>query len=88
MEEPTRFFASLGDLIRDICFQLLARPLDITQAIDKLNSKLDDIHTTRIIQVGSISHASYLASVLKAVGRDVTIIQDPTLYCMLMGAHP
>jgi 3-oxoacyl-(acyl-carrier-protein) synthase/malonyl CoA-acyl carrier protein transacylase len=76
MDDPAATYAKFGDLFRALCSQVLARPLDITQVVDKLNSKLDGAGAARVIQVASSSHAPYLVSVLKAPGRDVSV-QDP-----------
>lgn len=79
MDDPVATYANFGDLLRAVCSQVLARPLDITQVVGKLNSKLDGAGAVRIIQVGSSSHAPYLASVLKASGRDVSVQDQHSL---------
>lgn len=79
MDDPAATYANFGDLLRAVCLQVLAHPLDITQAVGKLNSKLDGAGAARVIQVGSSSHAPYLASVLKAPGRDVSVQDQHSL---------
>jgi hypothetical protein len=73
VDDQSATYDNWGDLLRTICWQVLARPLDLTEVISKLNSKLDGISSVRVIQVGSSSHAPYLASVLKAQDREVSI---------------
>ena len=75
MDNPAATYANWADLLKDVLLQVLARPLDITQAIAKLNSKLvnDKIDVVRVLQMGTSSHAPYVASVLKAAGREVLV---------------
>ncbi|KIM92530.1 hypothetical protein OIDMADRAFT_62490 [Oidiodendron maius Zn] len=73
MDDPAATYADWGCLLRDTCSQVLSRPLDIMQAVSRLNSKLDGVGAVRVIQVGPSSHTPYLASVLKAAGRDVSV---------------
>ena len=80
MDDPAATYASWRDLLSDVCMQVLARPLDITQAVGKLNSKLVGVGAARIIQLGSSSHAPYLSSVLKAAGRDVSIHDHHSIF--------
>ena len=79
MDAPTASYASWGDLLRAVCAQVLARPLDIPQVVDKLSSKLEQAEAVKVISVGSCSHAPYLASVLKAAGKDVSVQDQQTL---------
>lgn len=79
VDDPAATYVNWGALLRTVCSQLLARPLDITQAVGKLNSKLDGVDAVRVIQVGLSSHAPYLASVLKAAGRDVSVQDQHSL---------
>ncbi|EHK96622.1 putative Conidial yellow pigment biosynthesis polyketide synthase [Glarea lozoyensis 74030] len=73
VDDHSATYDNWGDLLRTICWQVLARPLNLTEVIDKINSKLDGISSVRVIQVGSSSHAPYLASVLKTQDRQVSI---------------
>ena len=73
MDDPAAPYANWGELLKAVCLQVLSRPLDVTQVVGKLNSKLERDSAVRVIQVGSSSHAPYLASVLKAAGRDLSI---------------
>lgn len=79
MDDPAATYADFGNLLRAVCLQVLALPLDITLAVGRLKSKLDGAGAIRIIQLGSSSHAPYLASVLKAPGRDVSIQDQHSL---------
>lgn len=79
MDDPTAPYSNWGDLLRAVLSQVLSRPLDITEAVGKLNLKLKGNSSVRVIQVGSSSHASYLASMLKATGRDVSVHDEHSL---------
>ena len=79
MDEPAANYANWGEMLRAVCSQVLARPLDLTQAVGELNSKLDSQGAIRVIQMGSSSHAPYLASVLKAAGRNVSVQDQHSL---------
>ncbi|KAE8350732.1 conidial yellow pigment biosynthesis polyketide synthase [Aspergillus coremiiformis] len=79
MDDPRAPYASFGDLLRDVCSQVLSRPLDVTQAVGKLGAKLDGVDKVRIVQLGSSTHASYLANVFKAEGRDVSVEDETSL---------
>ncbi len=83
MDEPAVSYTNWGDLMRDVCSQVLTRPLDITEAIGRLKSKLIGTNSVRIVQAGSTSHAPYVASMLKAVGRQVSVLD----YRSLVSAH-
>ena len=73
MDDPAASYANWGELLRDVCSQVLTRPLDIPQAVGKLSSKLVGTGPVRLVQAGSCNHAPYVASVLKAVGREVSV---------------
>jgi hypothetical protein len=73
VDENSATYAKWGDLLRAVCWQVLARPLDLTEVVGKIKSRLDSVSSVRVIQVGSSSHAPYLASVLKAPGREVSV---------------
>lgn len=82
IDDPAASYANWGDLLRAVCLQVLSRPLDITQVADKLNSRLDEegLRTVRLVQVGSSSHAPYVASVLrKTAGKDVSMYDQHSL---------
>jgi zearalenone synthase (nonreducing iterative type I polyketide synthase) len=78
LDDPEATYTNWGDLLRAVCSQVLSRPLDITQVFSKLNAKLAGNDVVRVIQMGSSSHASYLAATLKAARRDV-LVQDERL---------
>ena len=79
MDDPAATYANFGDLFRAVCSQVLAHPLDITQAVGKVKFKLDGAGAIRVIQVGCTSHAPYLVSVLKVPGRDVSVQNQHSL---------
>ena len=79
MDDPAAPYANWGDLLRAVLSQVLSRPLDITQAVGKLKSKLEGIGAVRVIQVGSSSHTPYLSSVLKVAGRIVSVYDQQSL---------
>jgi iterative type I PKS product template protein len=79
MDDPTATYATFGDLLRDVCSQVLGRPLDITQVVSSLSSKLEGVRSIRLIQVGNSSHAPYVASVLKKAGREVSVQDQHSL---------
>jgi zearalenone synthase (nonreducing iterative type I polyketide synthase) len=79
MDDPAATYANWRELLNVVVSQVLSRPLDITQAVGKLSSGLAEADRVRIIQLGSSSHASYLAGVLKAAGRSVTIQDEKHL---------
>lgn len=73
MDEPGATYANWRDMLGAICDQVLSRPLDIPQAVGKLNAKLDGVETVRVIQIGTTSHAPYLLGGLKGPGRHVSV---------------
>ena len=79
MDASAASYASFRDLLRAVCVQVLARPLDISQIIGKLIFKLDGAGAVRVIQVESFSHTPYLSSMLKAAGRDVAVQDQQSL---------
>ncbi|MCJ1312673.1 polyketide synthase pks13 [Agyrium rufum] len=79
MDDPAASHLTWGDQLRAVCLQVLSRPLDLTQALSKLKSKLDGADDVRILQIGSSSHAPYLASVLRAAGRDLIVLDQAAL---------
>lgn len=79
MDNPNRTYANWGDLLRAVCLQVLSRPLDIPQAIGKLNATLGGIETLRVIQLGASSHASYLVGALESPGRVVSTYDGQAL---------
>ncbi|KAK5988543.1 Non-reducing polyketide synthase rads2 [Cladobotryum mycophilum] len=79
LDDPAATYASFGGLLRVVCSQVLARPLDITQSFGQLISSLDGASPARIVQMGSSSHAPYLASMLKAAGKFVSVQDQHSL---------
>ena len=79
IDDPAAPYVNWGDQLRAVCSQVVSRPVDITQAADKLNSKLEGVGAVRLIQVGSSSHAPYLARVLKVAGREVSVHDQRSL---------
>ncbi|OAL28412.1 hypothetical protein AYO22_02866 [Fonsecaea multimorphosa] len=79
MDDPEALYPTWGDLLRAVCDQVLARPLDITHVVGSLVSRSDGLDTVRIIQPGSCSHAPYLATALKAAGRNVLVRHQHSL---------
>lgn len=79
MDDPAAPYANWGDQLRAVCLQVLSRPLDITKAVGKLNSKLKGVGAVRVVQIGSSNHAPYVASVLKTAGRDVSVHDQRSL---------
>lgn len=73
VDDNTATYSSWGDLLRVVCWQVLARPLDLTGVMGKIKSRLDRVSSIRVIQVGPSGHAPYLASVLKEPGRAISI---------------
>ena len=73
MDDPAATYANWGDLLRDVCSQVLTRPLDVTQVVGKLSSRLAGTGSVRVVQAGSSSHAPYVASMLTAAGRQVSV---------------
>lgn len=82
MDDPAATYTNWGDMLRDICTQVLSRPLDISQVMDRVKSSVDGIKgeavptTVRIVQPGNSSHASFLADVLRKKGRDVLVLDQ------------
>ncbi|KAL2401278.1 Non-reducing polyketide synthase curS2 [Exophiala dermatitidis] len=79
MDESEASYATWRDLLMAVCDQVLARPLDITQVVGGLVSRLDGLDTVRIIQPGSCSHAPYLATALKTAGKNVLVRDQHSL---------
>lgn len=79
MDKPGATYANWGEMLRAICSQLLSRPLDLTRAVDGLNSQLAGVDVARIIPIGSSCHTPYLAKALKTVGKDVSIQDEQPL---------
>ncbi|KAH7305603.1 hypothetical protein B0I35DRAFT_361901 [Stachybotrys elegans] len=79
MDEPDVAYTNFGDLLRAVTTQVLSRPLDITRAVSQLDEKLDGMDAVRIIQLGTSSHAPYMAGVFKASGRDVAVLDAKSL---------
>ncbi|KZN88913.1 Conidial yellow pigment biosynthesis polyketide synthase [Penicillium chrysogenum] len=73
LDDPLATFDNWGGLLRTVCSQVLSRPLDVTVAAKKLNDHLFGANNVRIVQLGSSSHAPYLANVFKAEGRNVSV---------------
>ncbi|KAG8156824.1 hypothetical protein KVR01_013237 [Diaporthe batatas] len=74
MDDPAAVYANWGEMLKDICMQVLSRPLDITKVVDGLKSKLDGVGSVRILQPGTVcSHTLYVANMLKKSGIDVAI---------------
>jgi zearalenone synthase (nonreducing iterative type I polyketide synthase) len=79
MDNTEASYTNCRELLAAICSQVLARPLNIVQVVEKLNSKVGGAGAAKIIQVGPSSHASHVASVLKASGKDVSIQDQHSL---------
>ncbi|KAI0158059.1 beta-ketoacyl synthase domain-containing protein [Xylariaceae sp. FL1272] len=71
MDDPTADYHTWSELVRSVCSQVLSRPLDITEAIDKLKMHLDNPQSARVIQVGTTSHTPYL---IKCLGGPSTTV--------------
>ncbi|PNY28267.1 Polyketide synthase [Tolypocladium capitatum] len=85
MDEPGAIYANWGDMLRAICSQVLSRPLDITQVVGNLNTKLSGVESVRVIQIGTTSHTPYLVSALKTPGRHVSVQDGQSLLQALNG---
>lgn len=79
MDDPGATYTNWGNLLRAICSQVLSRPLNIPEAVGKLNASLDGVEHVRVIQVGASSHAPYLAGALKSPDRGVSIHDGSSL---------
>jgi hypothetical protein len=79
MDDPEATYTNWGDLLRAVCSQALSRPLDITQAVGKLNARLGSCSEVDIRLIGPSSHAPYLATALNTAGRSVSVKDDKSL---------
>ena len=79
MDDPGTTYSTWADMLRAVCYQVLARPLDITRVVKQLNSALDSIDAATVIQLGASGHAPYLAGVLKESGKTVSVQDQNSL---------
>lgn len=79
VDAPEATYGTRRDFLRAVCSQVLSRPLDIVETMARLSSTLEGVDTVRIVQLGPSSHAPYLASVLKAAGREVSAHEDKSV---------
>ncbi|PSN68461.1 conidial yellow pigment biosynthesis polyketide synthase [Corynespora cassiicola Philippines] len=80
METPGASYANWGELLRDVCAQVLSRQLDMPHIMGQVNAKLGpEVGAVRILQPGASSHAPYLASVLEQAGRRVSVHDESAL---------
>ena len=78
MDDPEATYASWGDLLRAVVFQVLSLPLDITKVVGQLTSWLGPRRVV-IKALGPSSHTPYLAGALKAAGSIVSFHTDKSL---------
>lgn len=79
MDHPAAEYNTFEDLFRSICSQVLASPLDITEVAGNMSAHCSAAQDIRLLQIGSCSHAPYLASVLKESGKKVSIWDQTSL---------
>jgi len=80
MDDSESYYASWGDMLRAVCSQVLSRPLDIPRVVSNLSNKLRGVDSVRVIQIGSSSHASYVANCLKPGRIDVSIRDERFIF--------
>lgn len=77
MDKPGAAYGTWGELIRDVVLQVLARRLDMVEAVRQLASEVGSSETAEVKVVGPSSHAAYLSSILKAnSGLNVSVQTD------------
>ncbi|KAF2679047.1 conidial yellow pigment biosynthesis polyketide synthase [Lentithecium fluviatile CBS 122367] len=69
-------YPNWGHLLRAAVSQTLSRPLDIVQAVSKLNANLRTARHVDTKIVGPSYHATYLVKVLQTAGREVSVHDD------------
>ena len=79
MDDPAAPYTNWGDQLKAVCSQVLSCPLDISQAVGKLSSRLGQVGAVRVIQLGSSSHTPYVAGVVKAAGNTVSVHDHSSL---------
>lgn len=78
MDNPQVAYPCWRDLLRAIVFQVLSLPLDITNAIEKLNTWIQAGHW-KVKAIGPSSHTSYLVNVIKGKENMVSLQSDANL---------
>nr|L7XAV2.1 RecName: Full=Non-reducing polyketide synthase curS2; AltName: Full=Dehydrocurvularin biosynthesis protein 2 [Aspergillus terreus]AGC95321.1 CURS2 [Aspergillus terreus] len=72
-DRPEATYPSWSHLLRASASQTLARPLNIVQAVSKLNAALGTSTHVDFKIMGPSSHAAYIAKVLQTAGREVSL---------------
>ncbi|KAK2786783.1 polyketide synthase pks13 [Onygenales sp. PD_12] len=75
-DNPQATYSNWGHLLRASTSQTLSRPLNIVQAISKLNANLGTSGHIDVKVMGPSSHTAYLAKALQNAGREVSIQDD------------
>lgn len=70
---PTKAGVTFGQFLRPVLLEVLSLPLDIVKVVSELKTSLGSISELDIKAIGPSSHLSYIASALKAPGRQVTV---------------
>ncbi|KAH8706037.1 non-reducing polyketide synthase [Talaromyces proteolyticus] len=75
MDDPGAEYQNWGEMLRAVCLQVLSLPLDIPEAVAKLNATLKGYDSVRVVQMDNTSHGPFMANALKASGCKVTITE-------------
>ncbi|KAL6232447.1 hypothetical protein BDW75DRAFT_247181 [Aspergillus navahoensis] len=75
-DRPEAAYPSWGHLLRASVSQTLSRPLNIVQAVSKLNANLGTSRHVDVKLMGPSSHATYLVKALQTAGKEVSIHDD------------
>lgn len=79
MMEPTKNYLNWRTMLREICYQVLARPLNITQVAQQLCSRLHNGMTVRVVSLGSCSHVPYFVNTFKEATTEVFTLDEHAL---------
>ncbi|KAF8850827.1 conidial yellow pigment biosynthesis polyketide synthase [Acephala macrosclerotiorum] len=77
-DDPEATYSNWGHLLRAAALQTLSRPLNIVQAVNKLNANLGTPRYVDARIIGPSSHATYLVKVVQTTGRKVSIHDNPS----------
>ncbi|PKX89227.1 type I polyketide synthase [Aspergillus novofumigatus IBT 16806] len=75
-DRPEAAYSNWRHLLRASVSQTLSRPLNIVQAVSKLNANLGTSRHVNVKIMGPSSHAVYLVKALQTAGREVSIHDD------------
>lgn len=78
MDDPHASYGSWRSLLKDVVFQILSLPLDITKVMKQLNTWLG-VRYRDVRVLGPSSHTSYLVNVTKSTGSTISLQTDRSL---------